>query len=70
MEDFFDKKTLNKKVSGKPFNPKNDMDSKTHYGKHVFSIKVVREDKANISFDLFKPILKAVEEVIKDYNKT
>jgi len=69
MEDFFDKVTLGKKVGGKPFNPKNDMDNKTHYGKHVFSIKVVRENKANISFDLFKPILKAISDVMEHYNK-
>lgn len=68
MEDFFDKKTLDTKLGGKSFNPKNDFDTADKYGKHIFSTKVVQENKSSISFDLFKPILDRVTAVLEDYS--
>lgn len=68
MEDFFDQKTLNFKVGNKTFNPKNDFDTIDKYGKHIFSTKVIQENKATISFDLFRPVLDRVTAVLEDYS--
>ncbi|WP_250185909.1 hypothetical protein [Escherichia coli] len=53
MEDLFPKDILDIKIDGKKFNKNNDGDSKTEYGKHIFSMRVVRDKKRKIDFKAF-----------------
>jgi retron-type reverse transcriptase len=69
MENFFDQPTLSRLVDGRKFDPDKDADSITTYGKNTFSIKVVKEDKSNISFDNFKSILDRIVGVIQYHKK-
>lgn len=68
MEDFFYPDTLQIKVGNKKFNPKNESDTATEYGKNIFSIAVVKKMNDRINFDLFTPILKRLELVIDHYS--
>lgn len=61
MEDFFDVGTTSTRIGGKPFNPENDHDSATHYGKSVFAHKVVKANADKINFVGFSPLLKRIE---------
>ncbi|MDR7122241.1 retron Ec67 family RNA-directed DNA polymerase/endonuclease [Rheinheimera soli] len=67
LEDFFDHKTLSITIGGKSFNRNNETDSKTEYGKHVFSQKIVMERRNTISFDNFKPILDTIVTIIEKH---
>lgn len=67
LEDFFDQQTLSITIKGKSFNRNNDTDSKTEYGKHVFSQKIVMERRNTISFDNFKPILDTIVTIIQKH---
>ena len=67
IEDFFDQATLNTPIDGRKFDPKNEADTKTTYGKYTFATKVVKAKKAKISFDKFNPILEKIVKVIKHY---
>jgi hypothetical protein len=63
MEDLFDAATLGKVIGGKTFSTAKSFDNTKHYGKHIFSTKIVRSDKANINFDKFKYIFDEIEKV-------
>jgi hypothetical protein len=63
MEDLFYKKTLREKVGGKTFSTKSNFDESKHYGKHIFSTKIVRSKKSSINFNKFKYIFKEIERV-------
>ncbi|WP_345850485.1 retron Ec67 family RNA-directed DNA polymerase/endonuclease [Shewanella algae] len=63
MEDLFDKKTLGTVLDGKTFSTEKSFDEKKHYGKHIFSSKVVRSNKANVNFDKFTYIFNEIEKV-------
>ncbi|GAC30306.1 retron Ec67 family RNA-directed DNA polymerase/endonuclease [Brumicola pallidula] len=67
MEDLFDKATLARKVGGKTFSTAEHFDNAKHYGKHIFSTKIVRSDKNNINFDKFNHLFEEVEKVIQHY---
>lgn len=69
MEDFFDDKTKAKPVGGKTFDPANDFETATHYGKHVFAQRVVSADADSIDFSGFKPILSNLVAVIDAHSK-
>ena len=69
MEDFFDKSTRDVIVDGRSFDPSKDADTITTYGKNTFSTKVVKENKMNISFEGFNPILNRIVNVIEHYSK-
>jgi len=69
MEDFFDTSTLGTLVDGRKFDPTKDADTTKTYGKNTFSIKVVKENKTNISFVGFKEILNRINGVIKHHDK-
>lgn len=69
IEDFFDASTLGMIWNKKGFDPSNDHDSKTHYGKSVFAYKVVLPNADKINFDGFKAILDRFVEVINEHSK-
>lgn len=69
MEDLFDSKTIGTVIDGKTFSPADNFDTSKYYGKHIFSTKVVRSNKANINFDKFKYIFDEIEEVKQHYKK-
>jgi retron-type reverse transcriptase len=68
IEDLFDVSTLSKKVSGKSFNPKNENDNATQYGKEVFASKVVKAEKNSINFDGFRPLLESIVKCMNHYD--
>lgn len=68
MEDLFDATTLGTVVDGKTFSPAKHIDVSKHYGKHIFSTKVVRSNKAKINFDKFKYIFDEIEKVKQHYS--
>jgi len=69
MEDLFDTKTLNTSIDGKTFSTQSSFDGSKHYGKHVFSTKVIRSQKSSIEFDGFKHIFNEIEKVIAHFEK-
>jgi RNA-directed DNA polymerase len=69
MEDLFDTTTLQTVIDGKTFSPADNIDISKHYGKHIFSTKVVRSGKANINFDRFKYIFDEIEKVKQHFSK-
>ena len=69
IEDFFDQSTRDIKVDDRTFDPSKEADTINTYSKNTFATKVIKEQKTNISFDLFKPILDQIVAVI-EHNKT
>lgn len=69
IEDFFDDEIKSIVVGGKAFNPENDFDTDTHYGKHVFAQKVVRVHADKIDFSGFDAILSNIALVIDAHKK-
>lgn len=69
IEDFFYKKTLNRKLNGRVFNRKNDHSGKKFYGKYEFAQKIIQKDYKNINFSKFTKILDRIELVISDYKR-
>ena len=69
MEDLFDAATLGTVIDGKTFSPDKHIDISKHYGKHIFSTKVIRSNKAKINFDKFKYIFNEVEKVKQHFSK-
>lgn len=69
MEDLFEHELLKVELDGKKFNKNNDGDSKTEYGKHIFSVRVVRDKKRNVDFKGFNPILERIKMVMEHFRK-
>lgn len=69
IEDFFDDEIKSTIVGGKAFNPQNDFDTDTHYGKHVFAQKVVRAQASKIDFSGFKAIFSNIVLVVDAHAK-
>ncbi|PYF82496.1 RNA-directed DNA polymerase [Marinomonas alcarazii] len=69
MEDLFDAATIGTVIDGKTFSTADHIDISKHYGKHIFSTKVVRSNKAKINFDKFKYIFDEIEKVKLHYKK-
>jgi RNA-directed DNA polymerase len=67
MEDFFDVATRAVMVNGKSFDPTNEYDTATHYGKHIFAQKVVLANASTIDFSGFMAILENISSVIASY---
>ncbi|EIG8578121.1 retron Ec67 family RNA-directed DNA polymerase/endonuclease [Escherichia coli] len=67
MEDLFPKDIVDIKIDGKKFNKNNDGDSKTEYGKHIFSMRVVRDKKRKIDFKAFCCIFDAIKDIKEHY---
>ena len=69
IEDLLPSKLLERKLSGKSFNPSNDkINTNTEFGKSVFAEKIVRPDFAAIDFTGFIPLLDRIRAVIKYHN--
>ena len=68
MEDLFDASVLATKVDGKDFNPKDDKDTATQYGKLVFADRVVRANYDKIDFSQFSVILNRIVAVMAHYS--
>ena len=69
IEDFFDDATKLTNIGGKLFDPNNDFDPDTHYGKHVFAQKVVTAQADKIDFSGFKAILSNIVTVVTTHEK-
>ena len=68
MEDLFDASVRATKVDGKDFNPKDDKDTATQYGKLVFADRVVRANYDKIDFSQFSVILNRIVAVMAHYS--
>lgn len=68
IEDLFDQDLLKKEISGKTFNKNNNYDSKYHYGKYVFSKKIILPAWKEIDFSNFEMVLNRIQSVIDLYN--
>lgn len=68
MEDLFEASVRAETIDGKTFNPKDDKDTATQYGKLVFADKVVRANYATINFSQFVPILDRILAVLAHYS--
>ena len=69
IEDFFDPITTAVLVKGKSFDPSNNFDPKTHYGKADFAYRVVQPNADKIDFSAFRSILDRFVEVIDEHTK-
>jgi hypothetical protein len=67
MEDFFRKKVLNMKHDEKTFDKSNNYDPKVTFGKDKFANSIVRKNRKDIDFSLFKPILDSIGEIEKHF---
>ncbi len=70
MEDFFDVKTKSTIIDGKAFDPNNNMNTSTHYGKHIFAQKVIAADPKSVEFSGFAQILANISAVVSAHAKT
>lgn len=68
IEDLFDASTRKILISGKSFNPKNNCDTATEYGKEIFAKKVIQSQKSSINFDGLKPLLDRITKAINHYS--
>ena len=60
IEDLFEPSVLETKIEGKSFNRKENINTKTEYGKVVFAEKVIHANQANINFTGFKRNIRSV----------
>ena len=68
MEDFFDAATKAVVLNGKTFDPKNEYDTATSYGKHIFAQKVILANGAKVDFTGFSTILQSLCHIIDLYH--
>lgn len=70
IESFLPPKWLKEKLNGKSLNLDNTkLDTKTEYGKSLFSEHVIKKNKAKVDFSAFEPLLENLEAAIEDYSK-
>lgn len=62
IEDLYDEKVRIEVVDGKPFKIAGNYDKKTEYGKHEFSLYIIRNYE-KIDFSNFKPILDSINNI-------
>ncbi|OZI77660.1 retron Ec67 family RNA-directed DNA polymerase/endonuclease [Bordetella genomosp. 12] len=67
IEDFFDDAVKLRTVEGKAFDPGDEHDTGTHYGKAIFAKEVVEKYADEIDFNAFRGILSRIEGVMSDY---
>ncbi|MOA56188.1 hypothetical protein D3C78_1801230 [compost metagenome] len=65
IEDFFKADALSVTLGGKSFNPNNDTDTASQYGKHYFAEHVVKARQDVLDFSGFDPLLKIISGIIK-----
>lgn len=68
IEDLYLEETLSHEISEKHFSKKAKIDSEKEYGKAIFA-NYVFENSEKISFDMFKPMISAIDSIIKEYKK-
>jgi retron-type reverse transcriptase len=69
IEDFFDESIKSTVLNGKTFDPNNDIDSSTHYGKKAFAHSVVKPNANSIDFRAFGPLLTNLVSAINSHPK-
>lgn len=68
IENFFKDDALNVKIGNKTLSLSNSFDSGKHYGKDLFSKKVVATRKKSLDFSGFREVLQRISDAI-DYEK-
>ena len=68
MEDFFDAGTKATLVGGKSFDQGSNLNTSTHYGKHVFAQKVVASSPQSIDFGGFQKMLTNISALIQAHS--
>ncbi|WP_248747852.1 retron Ec67 family RNA-directed DNA polymerase/endonuclease [Pseudomonas sp. MWU12-2037] len=68
IESLFSPATRNIKISGKSFNPENNMDKNTEFGKEIFASKVVVANKDTIDFSGFDVLLSRITMCLEHYD--
>ena len=64
IEDLFDASIKGVKLNGKSFNPSDNYNRKTEFGKMEFAERIVQKGQGAINFDGFKPLLANIEGAI------
>lgn len=64
MESFFDPAVLATKLNGKSFDPDNEHDGASTYGKAIFAARVVEPNANTIDFSGFAPLLDRIVAVL------
>jgi RNA-directed DNA polymerase len=67
IEDSFTQETRDTRINNKSFDPSNDYDTATHYGKHTLS-RYIEENAAAIDFTGFDAILGRLSTVVRTHN--
>lgn len=67
IEDLFKSDALGVKLGNKVFNPDNDTDTSTEYGKHYFAEHVVKAKQKTLDFSGFDPILNVISNIILNH---
>ena len=67
IEQLFDQELRETLIDGKKFDPSNDLDTNTKYGKVIFAKKVVRPNVDQIDFSKFGKLLDRIVAVLDDY---
>ncbi|AXF86282.1 hypothetical protein DTO96_102028 [Ephemeroptericola cinctiostellae] len=67
IEDLFKIEALRIELNGKTFHKEKDLNDGKHYGKHVFSEKIVKSKEYNIDFSGFEELLKRIQNAIKHF---
>jgi len=71
IEDYFDDSVKSEKIEGKSFHSDNkDFDSQKHYGKNIFSTRVIKASQNKINFTRFQSLLKQLEYVIEHHKNS
>ncbi|MBX9447355.1 retron Ec67 family RNA-directed DNA polymerase/endonuclease [Dickeya chrysanthemi] len=69
IEDFFDTKTLSKKLGEKSFTTNNKFDKNLYFGKKKFAEIIVKQNHRDINFSKFKMIIDLFQNIIIDYRR-
>lgn len=69
IEDFFDSKTLSKKLGNKTFTADNKFDKELYYGKRKFAELIVKQNYKEVDFSNFKKIIDLFYSVILHYQE-
>lgn len=67
VEDLFEAAVRATKVDGLVFDPDKKHNEPGKYGKAIFAERVIRPNRATITFDGFDPLLQRICDVIDDY---
>lgn len=68
IEDLFTQATRDEPFEGKTFSSDKDFDKSKHFGKEIFSKKIILHKKVSIEFSGFKILLDRITQCINHYN--